>query len=78
MKKLTLSLDALRVESFDTSAVRAERDGTVHGHDGGCDCSCCCGSNETCRTCDQSACDTCIFDSCGTCETVCAAQIALE
>jgi hypothetical protein len=76
MRKLTLSLDALSVESFDTTPLAREKGGTVHGH--ACDCSCCCGTNETCRTCDESACNTCIFVSCGTCETVCAAQTAVE
>jgi len=32
MKKLTLAMDALRVESFDTGAEEA-RGGTVRGHD---------------------------------------------
>jgi hypothetical protein len=33
MKKLSLNLDALRVESFDTSAGGASRLGTVRGND---------------------------------------------
>jgi hypothetical protein len=33
MKKLTLNLDALKVETFDTSAGAATRLGTVRGND---------------------------------------------
>jgi len=33
MGKLTLNLDALRVETFDTSAEGASRRGTVRGND---------------------------------------------
>jgi hypothetical protein len=32
MKKITLELDRLRVESFDTQAADAAERGTVHGH----------------------------------------------
>lgn len=32
MSKLTLDLDALRVDTFETLSVGGRRDGTVHGH----------------------------------------------
>jgi hypothetical protein len=70
MKKMTLSLDALQVESFDTAAGRPAR-GTVRGHDSddmataSNDISC-----DTCQTCDDSQCDSCWFNTC-TCHVYC-------
>ena len=55
MKKLTLDLDALRVESFDTDADAREQ-GTVHAHAE-------IGAENTDRTCKVS----CPYGSCVTC-----------
>ncbi|HEX6749227.1 MAG TPA: pinensin family lanthipeptide [Longimicrobium sp.] len=74
MKKMTLSLDALRVESFETDADHPAR-GTVRGHDGSDvvidgsnDISC-----DTCQTCDDSQCDSCWFNTC-TCHRYCVGE----
>jgi hypothetical protein len=67
MRKLTLKLDDLSVDSFDTSAVRREK-GTVFGEQ--CTCWTNCGQNTCpgCYTCDASCNGTC-HDSCnGTCD----------
>jgi hypothetical protein len=32
MRKIRLTVDALKVESFDTATVEAKEPGTVHGH----------------------------------------------
>jgi hypothetical protein len=55
MKKLTLKLDALQIESFDTSGEQPEERGTVQAHDQ-CGCSCCCTApTSPCSpTCDTS------------------------
>jgi len=69
-RKMTLSLDALQVESFETDAGRPAR-GTVRGHDGvdaviaSGDISC-----DTCQTCDASQCDSCWFNTCS-CHVYC-------
>ena len=60
MHKLSLDLDQIAVESFETVAPRGA-DGTVHGHEtfeSECRCdtdSCKCGSAESCTAC---GCDT--------------------
>lgn len=71
MKKIVLSLDTLRVESFETAASRPAR-GTVRGLEtmdevgaGSNDISC-----DTCQTCDDSQCDSCWFNTC-TCHVYC-------
>ncbi|HEU0016399.1 MAG TPA: pinensin family lanthipeptide [Longimicrobium sp.] len=72
MKKLTLNLDDLQVESFETASAEAER-GTVRAHDH-CSCECqtlpgeTCPGRETCvYSCYGSRCwDTCHLDwTCG-------------
>ena len=85
MKKVTLSLDALQVESFETTAARRAARGTVRGHadtvaaiageereEGPAP-----ASNdiscETCQTCDDSQCDSCWFNTC-TCHVYCAGE----
>ncbi|HEU0013399.1 MAG TPA: hypothetical protein VFQ45_06930 [Longimicrobium sp.] len=81
MKKLTLDLDDLRIESFRTTEQEAEERGTVHAHDQ-CGCSCCCtGYTQPCQaTCDTSpshpgypSCgNTCDYSACyGTCYDSC-------
>lgn len=73
MKKLSLDLDQLAVESFDTTSEQTRRAGTVRGHDltgttcGQFICDCPTGSGESCQPdlCDTNACDTA-----GTCPTV--------
>ncbi|HEX6041904.1 hypothetical protein [Longimicrobium sp.] len=63
MKKLTLKLDELRVDSFDTESVAPTTRGTVEGRDslnGTCGASC-----YTCQvSCNNMSCFTCN----GTCE----------
>ena len=81
MKKLTLSLDTLEVQSFTTSEA-AETRGTVHGEQQ-CTCqtvctcpgcpSCAATCPNTCwNTCDDNTCATCAF-SCGyeSCDNTC-------
>ena len=53
MKKLTLDLDALNVESFLTAAAD-DKSGTVHGHIT-LQCS---GGADTCDNCNTAACNT--------------------
>lgn len=81
MKKLSLDLDQLAVESFDTSEARRSM-GTVRGHgltDTTCMqmiCDCPTGSGDTCEAqyCSGDTCDTC-YDSCnGGCGTVSPTQ----
>ena len=80
MKKLTLSLDALEVQSFTTSegarirgTVRAEQDCTCYT----CTCPDCHTCAETCpatcwNTCDDPSCDgSCIRTCWETCEMTC-------
>lgn len=63
-RKLKLDLDALQVESFDTTSAGNRHDGTVFGQ--GCTCytQCTCPG---CPTCDASCNGTCG----GTCEASC-------
>jgi hypothetical protein len=70
MGKLTLDLDALAVESFDTRPAGPGR-GTVRGHDE-CPTHDCTLQNDTCGCTDEW--DTCwkSCDPCATCDTSCA------
>jgi len=83
--KLTLNLDALQVDSFDTLSAGGRGRGTVHGRGATEDydtCACskdyntCRGSCEPCGTCDTSCaggplCD-CLPSGCPSCQTSCA------
>ncbi len=80
MKKLRLDLDAIRVESFDTTAPKAAAAGTVRGHSGyescwGVTCSVTCAGTcygqytcEAYNTCAHT-CD--LVNTCDTCATLC-------
>lgn len=77
MKKLSLDLDRLAVESFHTAAIDAAG-GTVRGHgvsDTTCVqivCDCPTGSGESCADCGEpTALDTCNQPSCYTCVNTC-------
>jgi hypothetical protein len=61
MKKIRLNLDALSVESFDTTAAEAKARGTVHGNAESFQVYCSDGS-----TCYESACGSCV-SQCGSC-----------
>jgi hypothetical protein len=68
MKKLSLKLDDLRVDTFQTSAVRQEA-GTVFGEECTCptDCTCpgCPSCDPTCEvTCDATCQHTCGQETC--------------
>jgi hypothetical protein len=67
MQKLKLQLDHLRVESFDTTAVREEK-GTVFGEQCTCYTVCTCPG---CATCDASCNGTCDASCNGTCNASC-------
>jgi hypothetical protein len=82
MKKLTLSLDALEVQSFATADGAPGR-GTVRGEQCTCPTNCTCPGCPTCgetcpatceNTCDDDTCNTCAiscYDTCGkTCQTM--------
>lgn len=61
MRKLTLDLDALSVDSFPTTVPDGSARGTVRGHDTV--------ASEWCtlyKTCSEHPCDT-LRDSCDTC-----------
>lgn len=63
MKKLTLTLDDLRVDSFQTSGDRQE-EGTVFGEQCTCETNCTCPGCPTCdltcpNTCEQTCANTC-------------------
>lgn len=70
--KLTLDLDQLQVESFDTSGDELARRGTVHGN-ADCTCQCCetdftaCGQNSCAGTCAASCNGTCNEYTCAGC-----------
>lgn len=68
MKKLTLDVDALRVESFATEAAARGRGGTVHAHNHTR------GNHFTCGgTCDAAdTCDCQVTDPVSCLETQCA------
>ena len=71
MKKMQLNLDALGVESFDTSGADAKR-GTVFGEQCTCYTNCTCPG---CNTCDESCNGSCAWQqTCGgqnTCDATC-------
>jgi hypothetical protein len=78
--KLTLKLEDLAVDSFDTSAAQKEK-GTVFGEQGPCTCltACTCPGCLTCdhTACGQQSCETC--DSClHSCEASCQGTCAPE
>jgi hypothetical protein len=56
MKKLSLKLDELAVESFEPAA-REDGRGTVHGHSGDISCP-------SCDTCNASMCESCYYKTC--------------
>jgi len=63
MKKLSLALDDLRVDSFQTSGGR-EEEGTVFGEQCTCETNCTCPGCPTCDftcpyTCEQTCANTC-------------------
>lgn len=66
MKKLTLELDALQVESFDVSPDQDQERGTVRAHDYTNDLDCWGDNDDKLATCDYS-CDTCDYSCNGTC-----------
>ncbi len=66
MRKLSLNLDQLTVDSFDTSAAAAEK-GTVFGEQCTCWTNCTCPG---CPTCDASCNGTC-GATCNTCGASC-------
>ena len=70
-KKLSLTLDDLQVDSFQTSADREEK-GTVFGEQCTCPTNCTCPG---CPTCDETCPNTC-WETCGaTCgQETCAYQ----
>ena len=73
--KLTLNLDALQVDSFDTLPAQGRAGGTVHGH-AATQGDTCRGSCDPCATCDTSCaggplCD-CLPSGCVSCQTSCA------
>lgn len=59
MKKLTLAVENLTVESFDTAALGADRRGTVKGNETGMD-TC---YDMGCRLSYQTDCHRCAWDS---------------
>jgi hypothetical protein len=67
-RKLKLDLDALQVESFDTTVADHRHEGTVFGQ--GCTCytNCTCPG---CPTCDASCGGTCAASCNGTCDASC-------
>jgi hypothetical protein len=74
--KLTLKLDALQVESFDTTPPAGRAGGTVHGLQATKEHATCYGSCDPCATCDTSCaggpfCD-CLPSGCVSCQTSCA------
>lgn len=62
MKKLSLRLDALRVESFDTTPQPAKPRGTVIAAQCTCETACTCPGCPTCdyTNCNQNTCVTCV------------------
>lgn len=74
MKKLTLAIEDLRVDSFHTSVDRRE-EGTVHGEEQQCTCqtNCTCPG---CPTCDYTCPYTCQETCVNTCnQSTCAYQL---
>jgi hypothetical protein len=72
MKKLTLRLEDLRIDSFSTTPVRREK-GTVYGEQCTCHTACTCPG---CPTCDASCNGTCDASCNGTCGATCAGTCA--
>jgi hypothetical protein len=74
MNKLSLSLDALRVESFDTTAAERKQKGTVFGEQCSCPSVCSCPGCPSCDyTCANTCADTCAaVYTCDTCMYTCA------
>ena len=76
MKKLSLSLDELRVDSFDTTPVESKRKGTVFGEQCTCDTACTCPGCPSCDSCDPSCAhtcwETCDDPTCMSCGETCA------
>ena len=72
MKKLSLKLDDLNVETFDTTTALKEK-GTVFGEQCTCPTQCTCPGCPTCegggQSCDYSCDDSCAY---GTCVETCA------
>lgn len=70
MKKLTLNLDQLTVESFDTAVHQSARPGTVQGNMCCCCCCdpCCCAEPTVAATCQASCNGTCDASCNGTCD----------
>jgi hypothetical protein len=75
MNKLSLSLDQLRVESFDTTPGNGEGRGTVFSEQCTCETACSCPGCPTCyfagngNTCEH----TCAYEyTCDTCQETCA------
>lgn len=76
MNKLSLSLDALRVESFDTTPAERKEKGTVFGEQQPCTCPTVC-SCPGCPSCDYTCAQTCLntcaaVHTCDTCMQTCA------
>lgn len=72
MKKLSLTLDDLQVDSFHTSEGREEK-GTVFGEQCTCETNCTCPGCPSCdRTCAHTCEDTCA-NTCG--QATCAYQL---
>ncbi|HEU4881344.1 MAG TPA: hypothetical protein VFT45_03835 [Longimicrobium sp.] len=72
MNKLSLSLDALRVESFDTTPAERKQKGTVFGEQCTCYTACSCPGCPTCGA-------TCYVPGNGnTCEHTCAAEYTCD
>jgi hypothetical protein len=67
-RKLKLDLDALQVESFDTTSAGHRHDGTVFGQQCTCYTQCTCPG---CPTCDASCNGTCEASCNGTCDATC-------
>ena len=74
--KLVLNLDALQVDSFDTTPAGDRARGTVNGHAAAATQQTCRASCDPCATCDTSCaggplCD-CMPSGCISCQTSCA------
>jgi hypothetical protein len=80
MKKLTLRLEDLRIDSFSTEPVRKEK-GTVFGEQCTCYTNCSCPGCPTCDascngSCGASCGGTCNATACGTCDQSCGGTCA--
>lgn len=73
MKKLSLSLENLRVDSFDTTPADAKPRGTIFGEQCTCPSNCTCPGCPTCdATCPNTCPYTCDDNTCITCVETCA------